>query len=208
MAQGAEDFDDDDEAFESFSDAGSRAHRARTRPDRSRGGAARARLASSRRRAVRCRCRSNPSHIELRGADGAGADLRRGAVRPADSGPVLDCIAECGAVVWCSGPCGANAPDDVRLAARLLAARVPFEILCGTWPEVFMAQAHAELQGFMPRPPESPVHPSHRTARRAAMTEPSRFFTGSPRKSSPSSAAIRRRISRHCARMWSASRPQ
>ena len=47
-------------------------------------------------------------------------------------------------------------PEDVRLAARLLDARIPFEILCGTWPEVFMAQAHAELQGFMPRPPASP----------------------------------------------------
>ena len=43
-------------------------------------------------------------------------------------------------------------PEDVRLAARLLAARVPFEMLCGTWPEVFMAQAHAELQGFRPPP--------------------------------------------------------
>ena len=48
-------------------------------------------------------------------------------------------------------------PDDVRLAARLLDARIPFEILCGTWPEVFMAQAHAELQGFRPQPPKSPI---------------------------------------------------
>ena len=46
---------------------------------------------------------------------------------------------------------------DVRLAARLLDARIPFEILCGTWPEVFMAQAHAELQGFRPQPPNRRV---------------------------------------------------
>ena len=44
----------------------------------------------------------------------------------------------------------------------------------------------------------------HRTARRAAMTE--RSTVSPPRKSSPSSAAIRRRISRHCARTCSASR--
>ena len=37
-------------------------------------------------------------------------------------------------------------PEDVRLAALLLDARIAFEVLCGTWPEVFMAQAHAELQ--------------------------------------------------------------
>jgi hypothetical protein len=70
--------------------------------------------------------------------------------------PVLDCIAECGAVVLVQRSLWGERSEDVRLAARLLAARVPFEILCGTWPEVFMGEAHAELQGFMPRPPGSP----------------------------------------------------
>jgi hypothetical protein len=45
-------------------------------------------------------------------------------------------------------------PEDHGLAASLLDARIPFEILCGTWPDVFMEQAHAELQGFRPRPPD------------------------------------------------------
>ena len=67
--------------------------------------------------------------------------------------PVLDCIAECGAVVLVQRALWGERSEDVRLAARLLAARVPFEILCGTWPEVFMAQAQAELQGFRPQPP-------------------------------------------------------
>jgi hypothetical protein len=66
--------------------------------------------------------------------------------------PVLDCIAQCGAVVLVQQALWGERSDDVRLAARLLAARVPFEILCGTWPEVFMAQAHAELQEFRPQP--------------------------------------------------------
>ena len=60
---------------------------------------------------------------------------------------------------WCSGRLWGERSEDVRLAARLLDARMPFEILCGTWPEVFMAQAHAELQGFRPQPPKSPKSP-------------------------------------------------
>ena len=47
--------------------------------------------------------------------------------------------------------------DDVRLAARLHAVRVPFEILCRTWPGVFMGEAHGELQGFRPHFPKSPM---------------------------------------------------
>ncbi|SAL66132.1 hypothetical protein [Caballeronia humi] len=73
--------------------------------------------------------------------------------------PVLDCIAECGAVVLVQRAPWGERSEDVRLAARLLAARVPFEILYGTWPEVFMAQAHAELRGFMPRSAGSPDSP-------------------------------------------------
>lgn len=73
--------------------------------------------------------------------------------------PVLDCIAECGAVVLVQRALWGERSEDMRLAARLLAARVPFEILCGTWPEVFMAQAQAELQAFRPHPPKSPKSP-------------------------------------------------
>jgi hypothetical protein len=35
--------------------------------------------------------------------------------------------------------------EDVWLASRLRAARVAFEVLCGTWPSVFMAEAGAAL---------------------------------------------------------------
>ncbi|SAL80958.1 hypothetical protein AWB67_05723 [Caballeronia terrestris] len=73
----------------------------------------------------------------------------------ADFTPVLDCIVEHGAVVLVQRVLWGERSADVRLAARLLAARVPFEILCGTWPEVFMAQAHTQLQGFRPQPPGS-----------------------------------------------------
>ncbi|SAL85098.1 hypothetical protein AWB68_07562 [Caballeronia choica] len=76
-----------------------------------------------------------------------------------DFTPVLEDLAECGAVVLVQRALWGEQLDDVRLAARLLDARIPFEILCGTWPEVFMAQAHAELQGFRPQPPKSPKSP-------------------------------------------------
>ncbi|MDR5736186.1 hypothetical protein QCE47_28150 [Caballeronia sp. LZ025] len=72
----------------------------------------------------------------------------------ADFIPVLDCIVEQGAVRLVQRSLWGERPDDVRLAARLLAARIPFEVLCGTWPDVFMGEAHAELQGFRPRPPD------------------------------------------------------
>jgi hypothetical protein len=100
-----------------------------------------------------------PSRIELAvlttlAQTYGGALLRR------DFQSVRDALAECGAVVVVQrvlfGDAWGEQAEDVRLAARLLAARVPFEILCGTWPEVFMGEAHAELQGFRPRPP----HPS------------------------------------------------
>jgi hypothetical protein len=77
----------------------------------------------------------------------------------ADFAPVLDVITECGAVILVQRSLWGERPDDVRIAARLLDARIPFEILCGTWPEVFMEQAHAELQGFRPRPPVPPASP-------------------------------------------------
>jgi hypothetical protein len=73
----------------------------------------------------------------------------------ADFEPVLACVAERGAVVMVQRSLWGEGPDDVRLPARLLDARIPFNILCGTWPEVFMGEAHAELQGFRPQPPTS-----------------------------------------------------
>jgi hypothetical protein len=76
---------------------------------------------------------------------------------PAGFALVLDRLAECGAVVVVQRALWGNLPEDYRLAARLLDARIPFEILCGTWPGIFMAQAQAELQGFRPRPPAPPM---------------------------------------------------
>ena len=67
---------------------------------------------------------------------------------------VLDRLAEWGAVVMVQRVLWGDLPEDDGLAARLPEARIPFEILCGTWPEVFMGEAHAELQGFRPRPPD------------------------------------------------------
>lgn len=85
--------------------------------------------------------------------------------------PMLDFIAERGAVTLVQrvmyGETRAtegNVPtwrqvENKRLAELLRAARVPFEFLCGTWPGVFMAQAHGVLQGFMKQPPMAPPLP-------------------------------------------------
>jgi hypothetical protein len=96
-----------------------------------------------------------PSHIELRVLT-VLAQTYSAVLFGHDFRPVLERIAECGAVVVVQRALWGDLPEDYGLAARLLDARIPFEILCGTWPEVFMAQAQAELQGFMPRPPASP----------------------------------------------------
>jgi hypothetical protein len=72
-------------------------------------------------------------------------------------GLVLDCIAERGAVVLVQRVLWGEQSADVRLAALLLDARIAFELLCGTWPDVFMAQAHAELRGFRRQPPLFPA---------------------------------------------------
>jgi hypothetical protein len=52
-------------------------------------------------------------------------------------GLVSDCIAERSAAC-----CGVQSAA-VRLTALLQEARIAFELLCGTWPDVLMAQAHA-----------------------------------------------------------------
>ncbi|SAL62409.1 hypothetical protein [Caballeronia humi] len=104
-----------------------------------------------------------PSRIELAVLTALAQTYGPALLEQPSFAPVLDCIAECGAVVLVQrvlfGEAWGERSEDVRLAARLLAARVPFEILCGTWPEVFLAQAHAELRGFMPRSPGSPDSP-------------------------------------------------
>jgi hypothetical protein len=43
-----------------------------------------------------------------------------------DLTPVLDCIAECGAVVLVQRALWGERPDDIRLAARMLDTRIPF----------------------------------------------------------------------------------
>ncbi|MCE4548054.1 MULTISPECIES: hypothetical protein [unclassified Caballeronia] len=86
--------------------------------------------------------------------------------------PVLDCIADDGAVALVQRVMyGARADSDnsadfdvtartagnTRLADVLRDARVAFEFLCATWPEVFLAQAHAVLAelGVHVRPPDA-----------------------------------------------------
>ncbi|SAL82611.1 hypothetical protein AWB67_06172 [Caballeronia terrestris] len=153
MAQGRDDFDDDDEAFESFPDP----EVARlvleldwTITRRRRSGAMHHLVE---RRSVPLPVK--PSHIELRVLTALAQAYGSALLQGADFEPVLDCIAEWGAVVLVQRSLWGERSDDLRLAARLLAARVPFEILCGTWPEVFMAQGQAELQEFRPQPPKS-----------------------------------------------------
>ncbi|MBC8641973.1 hypothetical protein IAG25_34680 [Caballeronia sp. EK] len=88
--------------------------------------------------------------------------------------PVLDCIADVGAValvqrVMYGGrienddSASGIAHENTRLADVLRDARVAFEFLCATWPEVFLAQTHAVLAGMgvRVRPPDAdPTPPS------------------------------------------------
>ncbi|WP_250442271.1 hypothetical protein [Caballeronia sp. AZ1_KS37] len=59
--------------------------------------------------------------------------------------PVLDYIAECGAVILVQRVLCGEQFEDLWLAKQLSDAPLAFEILCGTWPEVFFVQAHTEL---------------------------------------------------------------
>src|SRR5262249_39797838 len=57
----------------------------------------------------------------------------------------------------------AYAAENARLAETLHEARVAFEFLCATWPEVFLAETHAALSriGVQVRPTEpEPMPPS------------------------------------------------
>ncbi|WP_250479921.1 MULTISPECIES: hypothetical protein [unclassified Caballeronia] len=61
----------------------------------------------------------------------------------------LDYISQHGAVALVQCVLWGGQPRDVRFAELLADARRDFEILCGTWPEVFMAHAHSALARFM-----------------------------------------------------------
>jgi hypothetical protein len=157
VAQGADDFDDQYDDAGRFSDV--EVARVSLELDRA---ITRRRRASALGHIVEGRALSlpvKPNRIELAVITSLAQTYGSALLQGTDFKPVLDCIAECGAVVLVQRALWGERSDDVRLAARLLAARVPFEILCGTWPEVFMAQAHAELRGFMPRSPGSPDSP-------------------------------------------------
>nr|WP_132458640.1 hypothetical protein [Paraburkholderia sp. BL8N3] len=70
--------------------------------------------------------------------------------------PVIECVADCGAVEMVKRALWGEGLDDARISALLLDARTALDILVGTWPTVFMAEAHAQLEGFRPRPPTPP----------------------------------------------------
>jgi hypothetical protein len=87
--------------------------------------------------------------------------------------PVLDCIADVGAVALVQrvmygariendDSASGIAHENTRLADVLRDARVAFEFLCATWPEVFLAQTHAVLAevGVRVRPPDADPMPS------------------------------------------------
>jgi hypothetical protein len=86
--------------------------------------------------------------------------------------PVIDFIADYGAVVFVQRvmygarpvtdfDVTAYAAENARLADAVRDARVAFEFLCATWPEVFLAQTHAVLAGLgiRVRPPEADLAP-------------------------------------------------
>jgi len=92
--------------------------------------------------------------------------------------PVIDCIADFGAVALvqrvmfrarpdtedsAAFDVAAFAAENGRLGETLRDARVAFEFLCATWPEVFLAETHAALSkiGVEVRPTDpEPMPPS------------------------------------------------
>lgn len=96
---------------------------------------------------------------------------------------VLDCIIERGAVVLVQRVMygartesdhladfgvTAYAAESARLAELLREARVAFEFLCATWPEMFLAEAHAAFAriGVRVHPPDTdPLPPTGRGRR-------------------------------------------
>jgi hypothetical protein len=86
--------------------------------------------------------------------------------------PVVDFIADYGAVVFVQRvmygarpvtdfDVTAYASENARLSDAVRDARVAFEFLCATWPEIFHAQTHAVLAGIgvRVRPPEAELMP-------------------------------------------------
>lgn len=131
MAQGADDFDDD-EAFESFPDpevARIVLELDRTITRRRRAGAI---VHIVEGRAVPLPVK--PSHIELRVMT-VLAQTYGPLLFGKEFEPALEHIAKCGAVVLVQRVLWGDLPEDHGLAAPLLDARIPFEILCGTWPD-------------------------------------------------------------------------
>jgi hypothetical protein len=86
-----------------------------------------------------------PSGIELAVLTALAQTYGRTIVEDQRFLPVLDFIAEWGAVVLVQRVLWGEQFEDLWLANQLHDARLAFEILCGTWPEVFMGQANAAL---------------------------------------------------------------
>jgi hypothetical protein len=118
-----------------------------------------------------------PSRLELAVVIALAETYGAALTKDARFVPVLDFIADYGAVklvqrvMYGARPTTdfgvtAYAAENARLAELLREARVAFEFLCATWPEVFMAQASEALaQLGLPRlrapappaPPEPPL---------------------------------------------------
>lgn len=102
-------------------------------------------------------CALRPTRIELAVLTALAQTYGSAMVKEGPFTPVLNFIAERGAVVLVQRVLWGGRSEDVRLAARLLTARIHFNALCGIWPDVFMAQAQAELRSFAFRRPEPPM---------------------------------------------------
>ncbi|WP_235024751.1 hypothetical protein [Caballeronia arvi] len=103
-----------------------------------------------------------PSRIELAVVIALAETFGASLYKEARFVSVIDLIAEVGAVALVQRVMYGVRPDydnsddgapavaaeNARLAEVLREARVAFEFLCTTWPEVFLAQAHATLAGI------------------------------------------------------------
>jgi hypothetical protein len=110
-----------------------------------------------------------PSRIELAVFTALAQTYGRTIIDDARFLPVIDYAAECGAVVLVQRVLWGEQFEDVWIAAQLRAARVAFEVLCGTWPDVFMTEADKALaQLGLPRlgPVEPPSASPARRGRR------------------------------------------
>jgi hypothetical protein len=86
-----------------------------------------------------------PSGIELAVLTSLVQTYGRAIVEDQRFLPVLDFLAEWGAVVLVQRVLWDEQFEDLWLEKQLHDARLAFEILCGAWPEVFMGQANAAL---------------------------------------------------------------